>query len=439
MPHSKTTHYRWVVIALLFFITLVNYIDRASIAYAIDHIANTFHLNDTEIGLVLGAFGVGYVITTFLGGILVDHYGTKITLSIAVVFWAGALMITGAATGFASLFFARVLLGVAEGPNFPGLTRVVSDWLSIKERTRALSYALIAVPVGLAIGAPLISALITHYSWRVMFYCLAALSCIWLPFWVYLFQNSPEKSKYVNQQELTAIHTGDHAPDSNTTAHSSEHRKHIKGLWRFLFTNPTLLTNYWAFFVFGYYLFFFMGWLPTYLFQSYHLNVKNIGLFSILPWTFGAIFMWVAGSLSDRIYIKTGNYRQSRTQLIWTTQLLSAACIIPIILFHSLTVTIIFISLAVGFILSANGAYYAVNIDIAKERAGTALGIMDATFALSGFLSPVLTGWTVTITGDFMAAFIILTLLALSSVILLFIFHRPDAKGNHLIQNHSTF
>lgn len=425
---AKSTHFRWVIIALIFFITVVNYMDRSSISYAVDIMAKSFQLNDTDIGLILGAFSIGYVFTTFIGGILVDRYGARHTLFYSAILWSFALILTGFSAGFGMLFIARALLGLAEGPNFPSLTRVVSDWLSLRERTRALSYALMAVPIGLAIGAPVVSHLIIFIGWRGMFFVLGAIALIWLPFWWFLFRDMPSDSSYVSQSELLHIHDG----KSQAVLSMTEkllNRKNIKGLWKFLFSDATLLVNYWAFFVFGYYLFFFMGWLPSYLFQTYHLQLHSIGLFSILPWALAAIFMFCAGRLSDYIYLKTGNFRASRSHLIWISQLLAGLCILPVVFIHELHVAIIFISLAVGFILSANGAYYAVNIDIAKERSATAMGIMDSCFAVAGFAAPVITGWSVTVTKDFNSAFILLSVLALSSVILVLCFHRPKANA----------
>lgn len=426
MMRAHKSNFRWVIIALLFFITVVNYIDRASISYAIHFIASTFNLNDDEIGLILGAFGIGYLLTTLLGGIWVDRYGSKTTLLFAVLFWSVSMFFISFSSGFAMLFISRIMLGVAEGPNFPALTRTVSDWLNIRERTRALSNTLIAVPIGLAIGAPVISQLIMHFSWRAMFFILGGISLCWIPLWLLFFSNSPKDSKYVNDKELNYI-TNAH-PTTLTTEELFEKRKTLPGLWKFLFSDRTLLCNYWAFFIFGYYLFFFMNWLPSYLLQRYGLQFGAVGLFTILPWALGAVMMWCGGIVADKIYIKTNDFRASRSMLILISQLGAGLCVIPVILAHTLMVTIIFISLAVGFILSANGAYYAVNIDIAKERSGTALGIMDACFALSGFLAPVLTGWLVTLTGNFNMAFALLSILTASSVILIILFHRPKTN-----------
>lgn len=429
MNQLPKTKFRWAIIGLLFFITVVNYIDRSSISYAIHFISSTFNLDDTQVGLILGAFGIGYVLTTFLGGIWVDRYGAKTTLAWSVLFWCVSMLFIGFSAGFMMLFLSRVMLGLAEGPNFPGITRVVSDWLNVRERTRALSYALIAVPVGLAIGAPVISQLIMHFSWRGMFFMLGAISLLWIPVWLIFFSNSPKDSRFVSETELE--HITNNKPITETTKEIFQKRKETPGLWKFLLTDRTLISNYWAFFVFGYYLFFFMSWLPSYLLERYGLQFGAVGLFTILPWALGAIMMWGGGVLSDKIYMKTGDFRKSRSFLILASQICAGLCVIPVIASHDLMITIIFISLAVGFILSANGAYYAVNIDVARERSGTALGIMDACFAIAGFVAPVLTGWLVQITGNFNMAFALLSLLTFVSAILIISFHHPKENPRY--------
>ena len=187
-----------------------------------------------------------------------------------------------------------------------------------------------------------------------------------------------------------------------------------------------LLANDWSFFVFGYYLFFFMGWLPTYLSKQYNLNLTSVGLFSILPWLLAAILLWLVGYISDAVLKKTGSLRKARSHPIWISQLLAAICVIPVIYTHNLTMTLIFISLAVAFGMSANSTFYAINVDVAQERTGTALGVMDTFFAIAGFVSPTLTGWVVKSTGNFNGAFWLLAILALSSVLAVLIFHHPD-------------
>lgn len=81
---SKASKFRWVIILLLFTITATNYVDRSAISYAITAIAQQFQLDGNAVGLILGAFGIGYLVTTFVGGITVDRYGPKSTMLIAV-------------------------------------------------------------------------------------------------------------------------------------------------------------------------------------------------------------------------------------------------------------------------------------------------------------------------------------------------------------------
>ena len=429
----RATRFRWIVIALIFAITLINYIDRSAISYAIGDIARDlqFSQHDRNIysGFILSAFSIGYMLTTLFGGIFADRYGARVTLFWAALIWSLASGLTGLAVGFTMLACMRILLGVAEGPNFPSMNRGIADWLSSRERAIALSNSLVAVPLALAIGAPMATQLIIHVGWRGMFIVLMILGLIWLPLWWFLFRDFPEHSPFVNSAELKGIRDGkasDRGIDSKTLQHR---RRHVRGLWKFLLSNPTLLANDWAFFVFGYFLFFFMTWLPTYLETVYHLDLRQVGLFSVLPWLTAAFFLWIFGYLSDALLRTTGRLRIARSHPIWISQLLAGLCILPVIFVHNLTVMLVFISLAVGLSMSANAAFYAVNVDVAKARSGTALGIMDTFFAISGFVAPLATGWLVELTQNFNGAFWLMSVLALSSVVVVILFHHPDRGG----------
>ena len=127
------SRFRWVVIALIFFITVTNYVDRNAISFAIGDMGQQLGFAAGDKGLVLGAFGIGYAITVFFGGIWADHYGAHRTLAAACLVWSLAIGMTGLAAGFGMLVAARVGLGLAEGPNFPALNRTVADWLSSRE------------------------------------------------------------------------------------------------------------------------------------------------------------------------------------------------------------------------------------------------------------------------------------------------------------------
>ena len=209
MPTASASRFRWTIVLLLFLINMVNYVDRSAIAFAAHAIRDEFHLSASQLGLVLGAFGIGYLLTTFLGGYVADRFGARITFAFAVALWSIAIGWTGLATGFAILYCARVVLGLAEGPSFPAHARVVERWLPPHERATAVGAALVAIPVALAVGAPLATFLIAEIGWRAMFFVLAAAGLLWLPAWLYLSSDFPRQSRFVTRRNgLTSLGNG---------------------------------------------------------------------------------------------------------------------------------------------------------------------------------------------------------------------------------------
>ncbi|MFG1330142.1 MFS transporter [Xanthobacter autotrophicus] len=418
----RATRFHMVVIFLLFAVTVVNYIDRAAISYAIPLMEQELGLSKGDAGIILGAFGLGYAVTTLLGGFAVDRYGARLILTVAALLWSFSIGLTGAASGFLTLYLARTLLGVSEGPNFPALAGAVSHWLPPQEQATALAYALVSVPLALAIGGPIVTQLLAVMDWRWTFGVLFVISIAWVPLWFLLFRDDPAQSRHVNAAELEYIRAG-----RQGSAHHAVREWPSAAEIRALLTNRTLLVNYWAFFVFGYFLFFFMTWLPSYLRQAYGLNLTQVGVFTVLPWLAAAAALWALGRWSDHLLKVTGRLRVARSYLIAGTQFVAALAVVPVALSDNLAVAIAGITVAVAASMGANAAYYAVNVDVVPKRAATALGIMDFGFALSGFAAPVITGWVLGLRGSFADGFLLMTGLALSSVVLVLAFHHPDA------------
>jgi MFS transporter, ACS family, hexuronate transporter len=418
------TRYRWFVIFLLFAITVVNYIDRSAISYAIPMMQHELGLSPADTGIILGAFGLGYTVSTLTGGFAVDRYGARVVLAVAAILWSLSIGSTAFAGGFTVLYAARVLLGLSEGPSFPALTGAVSQWLSPHERATALGYALLAVPLALAIGGPVCTALLGWLDWRLTFVALFILSIAWVPLWYLLFRDDPAESRFVNAAELAHIRISD--PSVSAAPQAVVKSWPEPAVLKMLLTNGTLLANNWAFFVFGYFLFFFMTWLPSYLEQAYGLHLHTVGLFTVLPWLAAAIVLWLLARWSDHLLKTTGRLRIARSYLIAGSQFVAALAVIPVALTHDLTLAIAGITVAVAASMGASAAYSAVNVDIVPERAATALGIMEFAFAIAGFLAPAITGWVLDLRGSFADGFLLMTVLALSSVLIVLLFHHPD-------------
>ncbi len=412
------TRYRWTIVGIGFLAIIITYLDRTALSYAIGPLESLFHLNNTDFGAIAAAFGVGYMIMTVIGGVLVDRFGARKIWSLFAILWSIACALIGCATGFVWLVVFRLILGVMEGPSFPAFTRVTTDWLPVSERARSLAIGLAAVPFASVIGAPFISHLIAGLGWRASFIILGILGILWGIVWYILFRDHPEQSRAVSREELHHIQSNLEIPHLE--------KKSTLTTWRFMLFNPALLINNYAFFSFGYLLFFAITWLPGYLEQSYHVQVKEIGWFLMAPWLTATILLILGGFISDWLWNKYHNIRIARSHLIWVCQVLSALCFIPVVISHSLWVVIIGISFGVGFGMMPNAAFYALNSDLAHDRAATSLGIMDCSFALAGILAPLLTGWLATLTGNFTAAVSLLIVLTFTSALLVVLFQHPD-------------
>jgi len=417
MIQDKASHFRWYIIGLIFLICIINYIDRASMSYTITFIAKDLQLNAEEMGLILGVFSIGYVISALAGGIIMDKNGPKLTIALAISLWSVITAATGLCSNLHQLLVLRFLLGFAEGPMFPALARVISDWLPNEQKSLAFAFSLISVPLSLSFSGPLVTHLLSHHVWQDVYFILGAISLCSLPIWLYFFKNTPEESPFVNTAEAQLIAThGSHTVVKTT-----------KMAWSKILLHPTLLVNNIAYFIFGFYLFFFMNWLPAYLQQVYHFSLQAIGWLITIPWITAVFMMLGLAYLSDRIRRMGYDLRRSRTYLILFSQL-AAASALAFLIYFSPEHLLWFLSLAIGFVMSANSLYYAVVSDIIKPRAATALGIMVWYFALAGFIAPYLAGVLIKLYGDFKIIFIFMIILVLLSSLVLTLFHNRSQQ-----------
>ncbi|MBS0629515.1 MAG: MFS transporter [Verrucomicrobia bacterium] len=416
---KQTTHYRWLITFLIFFITLINFIDRSAISFVIAPLKSEFQFTDTQFGMILSAFGLGYMLLTAIGGWLVDKYGPRAMWPIAAITWSLCVGSLGLAVGFWSFIGIRFLLGLTEGPHFPAMSRSISKWLPPKERARALSLGLVAIPLSSVIGAPITSYLVADFGWRIMFFLISSVGILWGFVWYFLFRDDPKDSRRVSENELAYINT-------EATNVQKVPNAHIN--WKFILSHPALIANNIAYFAFGYMLFFATLWLPGYFLSKYGLNLKSVGWYLTIPWLTGALFLKIGGIISDKVYQKTGKSRLARGHLIWVTQLLAAIFFICLSFTSTLGYSILFLSLGIGFGMMPQSAFFSINIDVAKEKAGSAQGITSSCLSLAGIIAPLATGWLVDLTGSFNTAFLLLAGMTLVAVVVVILFLHPDRE-----------
>lgn len=237
MSNTKMTNWRWVLCALLFVATTVNYLDRQVLSLTWkDFIAPEFHWTDSDYGTITGFFSIFYAIACLFAGKFVDWMGTKKGYLWAIFIWSlGACLHAGCgwvtmnvegldsiealravqagsdvALAIASLsvwlfLVCRAILALGEAGNFPAAIKVTAEYFPKKDRAFATSIFNAGASVG-ALAAPLsIPFLAKAWGWEMAFIIIGALGFIWMFFWVFMY-DKPEASKYVNKEELAYIH-----------------------------------------------------------------------------------------------------------------------------------------------------------------------------------------------------------------------------------------
>lgn len=398
-------NYRWVIIALIVVLIVINYIDRSAISYAIAPLTKTFGITNAQYGLISGAFSIGYLVFAFLSGPLVDRFGPKHVLLVAVLVWSIATALIPIAGSFAGLFLIRVLLGAGEGPGFPAGTRASSRWLPQHERGIALSLiGGVAVAGSLLIGGPIATQLIAHLGWRVMFITLAAVGFIWIALCLLLFQGSPQEYARMTTRERRYIEAGQIEEEKGSRQEKFAPAK--------ILGNINLWMVALGFFAWGFIFWGFMYWLPAYLGDVYKLDITAVGFFSIAPWAAGVIGAILGGVIVDKLFIRTAKVR-SRFIFMSIALLLAGASLIPVFVFPVLVVALTFISLGVGFGFLTGGTWWVAAIDAAPDQPASAAGFADAAFALAGLIAPAIMGFIVDATGSYSSGFILMAALAI--------------------------
>jgi len=290
--------YRWLVCALLFFATTINYIDRQILSLLKPILDNELHWTNTEFAQVTAAFQAAYALGLLAFGAFIDRYGTRLGYAVSIAAWSLAAMghaFVGSVTGFAT---ARVALGLGEGGNFPSAIKVVASWFPKKERAFATALFNSGANVGAIIAPAMIPWLAYTWGWRSAFVAAGLAGLVWLAFWIPLYE-VPERKKRLRPAELRHIQSDGVNPEA-----SSER----VGAWRILRERRA-----WAFFV-GKFLtdpvwWFFLTWLPDFFKTTRGLDLKQssaplVSIYALVT-VLSVLGAWFTGSLTRRGYSVT--------------------------------------------------------------------------------------------------------------------------------------
>ena len=290
------------VLAFTFALTVVTYLDRVCVSAAAPAIMKELHISVLQMGAVFSAFTLAYSIFEVPSGWLGDVRGPRRVLTRIVLWWSAFTMLTGAAQGFQSLVAIRFLFGVGEAGAFPNIIRSFARWFPRRERGRASGIMFLGSRVGGMLSAPLALLLIARLGWRLSFVVFGAIGLVWAAAWARWYRDRPAEHPGVNAEELAWIEQDGGAGDTVTAATP----------WRQLLTSR----NVWAicamYSAYGYGLYFYLTWLPTYLVSELGFSALGSGFFASLPFLLAGIADVTGGWLTDRL---ARQYRSARGAL----------------------------------------------------------------------------------------------------------------------------
>ncbi|MFL6211285.1 MAG: MFS transporter [Pyrinomonadaceae bacterium] len=380
---ARPTAVRFKVLSFLFVLAALTYLDRLAISAAAPSIIKEFNLTPIKMGYIFSAFTFAYALFEIPTGWLGDRFGTRRTLTRIVLWWSAFTALTSAAAGFWSLFSVRLFFGAGEAGAIPNSACTVSRWFPAAQRGRAMGGVCIGHALGAALAPPLVFKLIEWQGWRLPFVEFGALGAVWCLVWYFWFRDTPAEHDAVNDAERQLI-----CVDKTDTAQASHAIP-----WRTFLRSRNIFFLCAMYFAYGYSLYFYITWLPTYLIKARGFTITSAGLFAALPWLFGMVAFLCGGALTDYLVQRTGNRKLARCGVGAFGLTMSAVMLVLVGLTKNSVAAALFIALALFFQFLTTPAVWATCLDIGRHRAGVVSGTTNTFGNLAGTLAPIVFGY----------------------------------------------
>ncbi|HEY1997880.1 MFS transporter [Paraburkholderia sp.] len=406
LPKATTTVL--VMLCLMYFIT---YVDRVNVSTAAGQFKSELGLSNTQLGFIFSAFAYPYVVFQFIGGWVSDRFGAKRTLIACAFIWAVATTLTGLAGGFYTLIAARLLLGLGEGATFPASTSAMASWVTRDKRGMAQGITHSSARLGNAVAPMLVLALMTAFDWRFAFYLLGALSFGWLVLWYVTYTEKPADHPRITAEEIQVLPPPRVRP------------LEMPGTWARLYRR--LLPVSLVYFCYNWILWLMLDWMPLYFMHSFHLNIKKAVIFTSGVFVAGVFGDLLGGLVSDTLLRRTGKLKLARSHLVAFCMTMTGLSLIPVLLIHDKMYSLVFLAAAMFFNEMNIGPMWAIPMDVAYDRSGTASGIMSGTGFTAAIVSPVVAGYLIDRVGNWNITFMLSIAVMACGVLMTFLM-KPD-------------
>ncbi len=281
---------RWLLLALLFSSTAINYLDRQALSVLFPKLRADLGLTSTDYGVITMVFMLAYTVAQLGAGVVIDKIGVRRSFSIFVVSWSLSALAHALVRGAVSLGVFRCLLALSEAGNWPAGTKAVARWFPPQRRGTAMAVFDSGAALGAVLAPPLIAFLASYFGWRIAFVGTALIGFVWWLVWLKVYRE-PEQHPWLSEDDRKTVLAEVGAAPKQSAAFGSALREIIgaRTVWGMLVTR-LLATPVWWFYVF---------WLPDYLGKARGFSLKDIGIYGWIPYLtvdFGKVF---GGVMSD--------------------------------------------------------------------------------------------------------------------------------------------
>jgi ACS family hexuronate transporter-like MFS transporter len=361
---------RWYFVLIVTAAIAISYFDRQTLPVAISTIQRNIPISNQQFSYLQMAFLLSYAAMYVVGGRLLDRMGTRRGFMVIMVWWSVACALHGAASGFMLLLVARFLLGMGEGGAFPAAVRVVSEWIEPEDRSTAVGIINAGTAVGSVLAAPLVGLILLTLGWRAVFLLAGGLGIVWVAWWSLEYRSS---GPAVSSATL----------DARVLARELTFGEMVgMGSVRSIVFAKFMSDSAWYFLLF---------WLPKYLYDVRHFDVKQVSYYAWIPYAASGVGSFVGGIYSSRLLRK--GYSMDRARKIALG--LSAAFMPVVMLVPLVPVELSIVLFSVVFFCqqSWSGLIMTLPADIFPLSAvGTVSGLVGFGGAIGGAIFGVVAG-----------------------------------------------
>ncbi|CAL9007195.1 unnamed protein product [Prunus brigantina] len=372
---------RWVIVLLCFTAFLLCNMDRVNMSIAILPMSQEFNWDSATVGLIQSSFFWGYLLTQILGGIWADKIGGKRVLGFGVIWWSVATVLTpiAAKISLPFLLIMRAFMGIGEGVAMPAMNNILSKWIPVSERSRALSLVYSGMYLGSVTGLAFSPILIQKFKWPSVFYSFGSLGSIWFALWLKKAYSSPKEDPELSTEEKELIMGGNISKEPVTVIP-----------WKLILSKPPVWALIISHFCHNWGTFILLTWMPTYYNQVLKFNLTESGLLCVLPWLTMAVFANIGGWIADTL-VSRG--------ISVTTIMQSIGFLGPAFFLSQLSrvktpaMAVLCMACSQGSDAFSQSGLYSNHQDIGPRYSGVLLGLSNTAGVLAGVFGTAATGY----------------------------------------------